>query len=94
MICTHVNSSYIVDVVRLRLFVHIFVKVSILCNFVTVYVFVLVLLDTTRSEWTPVCCVAYVAYSFFSTRPRHWLGKTFPKWPVMLFENPAFVVVF
>jgi len=71
MICTHMNSSYIVDVVRLRFFVHIYVKVSILCNFVT--------LDRTGSEWTPVCCVAYVAYSFFSTRPRHWLGKTFPK---------------
>ena len=28
-------------------------------------------------------CFCFVRFSFFSTKPRDWLGRTSPKWPIL-----------
>jgi len=30
-----------------------------------------------------VICFCCVSFSFFSTTPRDWLGRTSPKWPIL-----------
>jgi len=27
--------------------------------------------------------LAFVVFSFFSTKPRDWLGRTYLKWPIL-----------
>jgi len=30
-----------------------------------------------------IICFWCVRFTFFSTKPRNWLGRTYPKWPIL-----------
>jgi len=52
-------------------FVHLF-RFSILCVFLIRLIF-----------FSCIVCFCCVRFSFFSTMPRDWLGRTSPKWPIL-----------